>query len=108
MVSMLCDCCVVLCAVRFGLMLFQCVFFFKQKTAYELRISDWSSDVCSSDLLQVGIVQRPFGGLAFADVERNGQNAGGSPFGVLQRNLAFDCGVEIGRARCRERVCQYV
>src|SRR3546814_1221675 len=26
-------------------------FFFKQKTAYELRISDWSSDVCSSDLL---------------------------------------------------------
>src|SRR3546814_14894570 len=28
------------------------VFFFKQKTAYELRISDWSSDVCSSDLWQ--------------------------------------------------------
>src|SRR3546814_9743703 len=27
-----------------------CVFFFKQKTAYEIRISDWSSDVCSSDL----------------------------------------------------------
>src|SRR3546814_7605239 len=27
-----------------------CCFFFKQKTAYELRISDWSSDVCSSDL----------------------------------------------------------
>src|SRR3546814_2339305 len=27
------------------------IFFFKQKTAYELRISDWSSDVCSSDLL---------------------------------------------------------
>src|SRR3546814_15124942 len=27
------------------------LFFFKQKTAYELRISDWSSDVCSSDLL---------------------------------------------------------
>src|SRR3546814_10435437 len=32
-------------------------FFFKQKTAYEMRISDWSSDVCSSDLLQ----QRPQG-----------------------------------------------
>src|SRR3546814_949387 len=31
------------------------VFFFKQKTAYERRISDWSSDVCSSDL---GRVQR--------------------------------------------------
>src|SRR3546814_2264958 len=33
----------VLCSVIF--------FFFKQKTAYEMRISDWSSDVCSSDLL---------------------------------------------------------
>src|SRR3546814_10707960 len=29
-----------------------CVFFFKQKTAYEMRISDWSSDVCSSDLVR--------------------------------------------------------
>src|SRR3546814_3544121 len=29
-------------------------FFFKQKTAYEMRISDWSSDVCSSDLLMLG------------------------------------------------------
>src|SRR3546814_2972035 len=27
------------------------IFFFKQKTAYEMRISDWSSDVCSSDLI---------------------------------------------------------
>src|SRR3546814_1966768 len=34
------------------------VFFFKQKTAYEQRISDWSSDVCSSDLLELMI--RPF------------------------------------------------
>src|SRR3546814_2584753 len=32
------------------------VFFFKQKTAYEMRISDWSSDVCSSDL-QVAVVE---------------------------------------------------
>src|SRR3546814_7292827 len=30
-------------------------FFFKQKTAYEMRISDWSSDVCSSDLWRVGM-----------------------------------------------------
>src|SRR3546814_2556157 len=30
-------------------------FFFKQKTAYEMRISDWSSDVCSSDLLRGGL-----------------------------------------------------
>src|SRR3546814_6243859 len=32
-----------------------CFFFFKQKTAYEMRISDWSSDVCSSDLQFVHI-----------------------------------------------------
>src|SRR3546814_12832844 len=40
-----------------------CFFFFKQKTAYEMRISDWSSDVCSSDLphkiaVDAGIVIR--------------------------------------------------
>src|SRR3546814_16330061 len=33
--------------------MFRYFFFFKQKTAYEVRISDWSSDVCSSDLLLV-------------------------------------------------------
>src|SRR3546814_5895889 len=38
------------CAFCF-LILFLFFFFFKQKTAYEMRISDWSSDVCSSDLL---------------------------------------------------------
>src|SRR3546814_1308694 len=32
------------------LVMMLCVFFFKQKTAYDMRISDWSSDVCSSDL----------------------------------------------------------
>src|SRR3546814_7858357 len=31
-------------------------FFFKQKTAYEMRISDWSSDVCSSDLLPAAVM----------------------------------------------------
>src|SRR3546814_8074020 len=35
-----------------------CVFFFKQKTAYERRISDWSSDVCSSDLMLDAVQQR--------------------------------------------------
>src|SRR3546814_8975087 len=35
-----------------------CFFFFKQKTAYEMRISDWSSDVCSSDLLERSLVLR--------------------------------------------------
>src|SRR3546814_1281261 len=37
-----------LCLVVFIFLFF--FFFFKQKTAYEMRISDWSSDVCSSDL----------------------------------------------------------
>src|SRR3546814_2730520 len=37
------------------------IFFFKQKTAYEMRISDWSSDVCSSDLLRLALRGRdPF------------------------------------------------
>src|SRR3546814_8676289 len=41
--------------VRFY-MICLCVFFlFKQKTAYEMRISDWSSDVCSSDLLAAAV-----------------------------------------------------
>src|SRR3546814_15392956 len=34
-------------------------FFFKQKTAYEMRISDWSSDVCSSDLVPVAFASFP-------------------------------------------------
>src|SRR3546814_2822014 len=45
--------CVVLCFVVSHYVwcdLFMFFFFFKQKTAYEMRISDWSSDVCSSDL----------------------------------------------------------
>src|SRR3546814_8858984 len=46
-----CICDVVLC--------FFVVFFFKQKTAYEMRISDWSSDVCSSDLDRGEQVGRP-------------------------------------------------
>src|SRR3546814_4466740 len=40
-----------LCIFRFLILsFFFSFFFFKQKTAYEMRISDWSSDVCSSDL----------------------------------------------------------
>src|SRR3546814_2512879 len=37
--------------VRFAVLFLLWFFFFKQKTAYEMRISDWSSDVCSSDLV---------------------------------------------------------
>src|SRR3546814_2483273 len=93
-------------------------FFFKQKTAYELRISDWSSDVCSSDLLSG---QRQQATIA-AECECHPLRAASeSPFnrcvtisGTAQvSELAFvrhkpvRLG-EIGRASCRERVCQYV
>src|SRR3546814_15718570 len=38
-----------------------CVFFFfKQKTAYEMRISDWSSDVCSSDLRPIYVAEQTY------------------------------------------------
>src|SRR3546814_1486106 len=102
--------------------------FFKQKTAYEMRISDWSSDVCSSDLLQL-----------FRRGGRPGQQADGVAIlpghhGILQQRRTGGEGChahtadmhpgpgrqlevlgnaaiedhEIGRASCRERVCQYV
>src|SRR3546814_9648075 len=43
-----------------------CFFFFKQKTAYEMRISDWSSDVCSSDLSTTPVVLIGVAGVASA------------------------------------------
>src|SRR3546814_21121473 len=85
-------------------------FFFKQKTAYEMRISDWSSDVCSSDLCPGD--QRD---------SRSASSAGRSALarrradrtrsGMKSRVAAPWRGhapAEIGRASCRERVCQYV
>src|SRR3546814_20465101 len=44
----MCLVCLLFSCMTLGCLFF---FFFKQKTAYELRISDWSSDVCSSDLI---------------------------------------------------------
>src|SRR3546814_666075 len=55
-------------------------FFFKQKTAYELRISDWSSDVCSAELrcVEVGMIgaddPRFFEGADAAQAGRGGQS----------------------------------
>src|SRR3546814_10426266 len=46
----------------FCVLLFFLFFFFKQKTAYEMRISDWSSDVCSSDLAAPRRVEGAFEG----------------------------------------------
>src|SRR3546814_275978 len=68
-------------------MYFIVVFFFKQKTAYEMRISDWSSDVCSSDLLLFAgeaiapmgrsyrVVIAVAGGLPAASPEQPGRHA---------------------------------
>src|SRR3546814_6762240 len=90
--------------------LFICLFFFfKQKTAYEMRISDWSSDVCSSDL-RTNRDRLP------RTVERRGRWP--CPSALLLRRKAgrsdaaahptHGAGGEIGRASCRERGCQYV
>src|SRR3546814_9162227 len=98
-------------------------FFFKQKTAYEMRISDWSSDVCSSDLVdpvaQELVTAEPEVARVGDDrvedslrratdrVPRRGHahdrvHGGGA---LVGREAALH---EIGRASGRERVCQYV
>src|SRR3546814_18132082 len=96
------------------------VFFFKQKTAYEMRISDWSSDVCSSDLPAHrgrGVAPQPhrLGGLPLHLAHEHHVGLGRlSPVdrlrlvaeiivAVLSEGLA-----QIGKASGRERVCQYV
>src|SRR3546814_3438123 len=94
-------------------------FFFKQKTAYEMRISDWSSDVCSSDLGTIRQAQQILFDQGMI-VTRQGVGAfvvSAAPrtrtIDVVQRlktaRAAIDDALaEIGRASCRERVCQYV
>src|SRR3546814_5653476 len=93
-----------------------CFFFlFKQKTAYEMRISDWSSDVCSSDLDLFhgnGQVRKPGLGdrTAGAD-ELFAHHELGRRVDRLDRLQKIALQMEdreIGRASCRERVCQYV
>src|SRR3546814_7678138 len=89
-----------------------CFFFFNQKTAYEMRISDWSSDVCSSDL---GDATTNFQDLSF-NIFLPTKNSGSfSIFGFgglssqkfepLKDSLEWeDEGEQIGRASCRDRV----
>src|SRR3546814_808775 len=100
-------------------------FFVKQKTAYEMRISDWSSDVCSSDLTgstQPGSSEREYrfsvgkkyegkgGGFFYRNLDSIGQYGGDEQFqfSVAQLHDGLDELVreEIGRASCRERVCR--
>src|SRR3546814_3385792 len=97
------------CVLVFLILLF---FFFKQKTAYEMRISDWSSDVCSSDLASasgVRMVSKP--GLNVPVICTPGicgqPVMGLSPF-AMYASTGQLIRQQIGRASCRERVCQYV
>src|SRR3546814_9216782 len=95
--------------------IFVVVFFFKQKTAYEMRISDWSSDVCSSDLDQLGdrlgvvahvlLVEQDV--VLEVGLDLALDDLGDDVLG-LAGLLGLLVGDQIGRASCRERVCQYV
>src|SRR3546814_2775759 len=128
----------VVSTLRYFTLSIRLVFFFKQKTAYEMRISDWSSDVCSSDLnLLRGraliaarrlVEVRKRSGKAAKLNKLVGKNAATTPEGLVKafqedterkrmmirtteatRNrLIFIVETQIGRASCRERVCQYV
>src|SRR3546814_16528886 len=73
------------------LLLLCVVFFFKQKTAYEMRISDWSSDVCSSDLHHHGVHHGgPCGDLLHGGRPRPGLGgAPGSWVGELRPGLCI-------------------
>src|SRR3546814_9931059 len=103
-------------------MFFNVFFFFKQKTAYEMRISDWSSDVCSSDLPILEAIGSLF--LFLWAVQHEGSRAlraieeleaqirhidDSADLGLLQQHPPRGLAVgEIGRPSCRDRVCQYV
>src|SRR3546814_9350206 len=68
-------------------------FFFKQKTAYEMRISDWSSDVCSSDLQGGEVVD---GGAAVGDLEGGGGHVPGPCRVVPEPGDGIGDGVRLG------------
>src|SRR3546814_3699367 len=105
---------------------------FKQKTAYEMRISDWSSDVCSSDLYKfpkdssAKILTSGLLGEQYIGIEPGGDMnnlAAGDKITMTQSAMVLENLIsqflfskaaegkeeqKIGRASCRERVCQYV
>src|SRR3546814_5702200 len=99
--------------------MFGFIFFFKQKTAYEVRISYWSSDVCSSDLdSAVGVYET--GDVLVLDQEVGTIEDVDLRDDVVRITMSIRDDVplpadvtatiqaKIGRASCRERVCQYV
>src|SRR3546814_10618874 len=68
-------------------------FFFKQKTAYEMRISDWSSDVCSSDLLVGVSTDSEFVHLAWRQSREDLGKVGFPWLADIKKQLATACGV---------------
>src|SRR3546814_15610954 len=86
-----------------------------------MRISDWSSDVCSSDLVVLAIIP-PHDFVAFGGVqatieaearEHAEELVAAAAAAVVQEagvtpQIMVKSGKQIGRASCRERVCQYV
>src|SRR3546814_7482232 len=90
---------------------------FKQKTAYEMLISDWSSDVCSSDLANPALAHEVFGSSSILvkcatidEVIDTIARMEGQLTATLQMDDGdqADAAKQIGRASCRERVCTYV
>src|SRR3546814_5716561 len=99
--------------------------FFKQKTAYEVRISDWSSDVCSSDLHVLGAMPdrhvdaevaqaRHVGALGLvaalhgiAEIVQDLGDPAHADAADADEGDGADI-EQIGRASCRDRVCQSV
>src|SRR3546814_5723505 len=65
------------------------IFFFKQKTAYEMRISDWSSDVCSSDLSAVDALQRLIDGDRRPPVQAFGGLRAGADIAEAEQHLVL-------------------
>src|SRR3546814_5712623 len=84
------------------------IFFFKQKTAYEMRISDWSSDVCSSDLCRRGVGEHRLVQREQPVVQRTGarpviRGAGGGEIGAQSRRDIGGDGDAARAARSEER-----
>src|SRR3546814_3425774 len=75
------------------------LFFFKQKTAYEMRISDWSSDVCSSDLSVGEWLDAEEVVLEKSEARNGSDPRADGPVGYANR-IAFDS-APVGSAECR-------
>src|SRR3546814_4084855 len=94
-----------------------CYFCFKQKTAYEMRISDWSSDVCSSDLMSHELRTPLNAVIGFSEMMNSEifgpllpryKDYAGDILHSARHLLSVIDNIQIGRASCRERVCQFV